>query len=727
MRLISKSLLSFFLIFIILLFYLSIFGIETDKFNNQISNKIKGINNEISVELKKIKLVLDPFALRLNIKTIGSKLKNQNQIIEIENIKTQISLRSLIGDKSSIENMEISTKSVDLRDLISFLRSLRNSPELFFLEKIIKKGFLIADIKLEFDTNGKIKNNYKIDGFIKDAKLSFLRNYKLDNLNLIFGYEKNRLSIKDSSFLLNDLSFKSNEILLKRLKDEFLITGNVYHNKLSFDEKRIKLFINPYFPNLELKKLNFNSNNNFSFKINKKLKIKNLEINSEIKIDELMFVNKFNLKEFFPKVRENFLFSDNKISVNYKNNDLKINGKGNILYQENNDILSYTLIKKNKDLDFNFLLDINDNPFLIDFLNYEKNLKNKTSIKIIGSRNTNNKVHIDTFELKEANNEMYIKKIVFNEKFQIIDLKKLTLDYFDKEMQKNLIELNKENNEYFLEGSSFNANNLINDLLDGKDNPRKFKIDTKISIKLDKIYLDNEYNLSSFSGNIFFKNNKILKANLEGSFSNNEKLKFTINSLNNNKITTLFVDRAEPIIKRYKFVKGFGKGSLDFYSSKELNETKSTLKIYDFKLKELPILTKILTLASLQGIADILTGEGISFDEFEMNFKNKDNLITIEEIYAIGPAISILMEGYVEKNKLISLRGTLVPATTINKFIGSLPVLGKILVGSKTGEGVFGVSFKIKGPPKKLETSVNPIKTLTPRFITRTLEKIKKN
>jgi len=110
-----------------------------------------------------------------------------------------------------------------------------------------------------------------------------------------------------------------------------------------------------------------------------------------------------------------------------------------------------------------------------------------------------------------------------------------------------------------------------------------------------------------------------------------------------------------------------------------------------------------------------------------MNFKNEGTTMTIREIYAIGPAISILMDGYVEKNKLISLRGTLVPATTINKFIGSIPVLGKLLVGTKTGEGVFGVSFKIKGPPKNLETTVNPIKTLTPRFITRTLEKIKKN
>ena len=49
------------------------------------------------------------------------------------------------------------------------------------------------------------------------------------------------------------------------------------------------------------------------------------------------------------------------------------------------------------------------------------------------------------------------------------------------------------------------------------------------------------------------------------------------------------------------------------------------------------------------------------------------------------------------------------------------------MVGKKVGEGVFGVSFKIKGPPKDLETTVNPIKTLTPRFITRTLEKIKKD
>ena len=130
-------------------------------------------------------------------------------------------------------------------------------------------------------------------------------------------------------------------------------------------------------------------------------------------------------------------------------------------------------------------------------------------------------------------------------------------------------------------------------------------------------------------------------------------------------------------------------------------------------------------MASLQGIADLLTGEGIRFTDFEMKFTQSQSLTEIEEIYAIGPAISILMEGYIERKKLTSLRGTLVPATTINRTISSIPILGDILVGKKVGEGVFGVSFKIKGPPKDLKTTVNPIKTLTPRFITRTLEKLK--
>ena len=147
-----------------------------------------------------------------------------------------------------------------------------------------------------------------------------------------------------------------------------------------------------------------------------------------------------------------------------------------------------------------------------------------------------------------------------------------------------------------------------------------------------------------------------------------------------------------------------------------------------FKLNfsKVPALAQLLTLASLQGIADTLSGEGIRFESFEMKSDSAGNVLNIEEAIALGPAVSILFEGYVDKGKIVSLRGTLVPATKLNSIIASIPVIGDILVGKKAGEGVVGVSFKMKGPPKNIKTTVNPIKTLTPRFIVRALEKMKK-
>ena len=214
MNVITKSILIILFIAIILLSYLSIVGIETDRFNNQIYNKIKNINKEIKIDLKKIKLVLDPFKLRLNVKTVGTKLKSQNRIIEIENIKSQISLRSLIDNQFSVENLEISTKSLKINNLISFSRSVTNTPELFVLEKIIKKGYLIADIKIEFDTDGKIKDNYTINGFVKDTKLSLLKKYNIEKLNFIFEYKKDNLNLEDIIFSLNDLNFFSEKVLV---------------------------------------------------------------------------------------------------------------------------------------------------------------------------------------------------------------------------------------------------------------------------------------------------------------------------------------------------------------------------------------------------------------------------------------------------------------------------------------------------------------------------------
>ena len=271
---------------------------------------------------------------------------------------------------------------------------------------------------------------------------------------------------------------------------------------------------------------------------------------------------------------------------------------------------------------------------------------------------------------------------------------------------------------------------MINNTLDNDDESSSIfqKFNSRIDIKIKKTHIDEINYFNDLSGYISFKDNKINDLKLDSVFPNNKKISLTINTNNAMETTTrLVTDYPKPLIKRYNFIKGFEEGYLDFSSIKKDNVSNSVLIIDDFKVQEVPIFAKLLSLASLQGIADILTGEGIRFTDLEMKFSNKKGLTTINEMYAIGPAVSVLMDGYIESEKLVSLRGTLVPATTLNRSIASIPFLGDLLIGDKTGEGVFGVSFKIKGPPKNLSTTVNPIKTLTPRFITRTLEKIKKN
>ena len=82
------------------------------------------------------------------------------------------------------------------------------------------------------------------------------------------------------------------------------------------------------------------------------------------------------------------------------------------------------------------------------------------------------------------------------------------------------------------------------------------------------------------------------------------------------------------------------------------------------------------------------------------------------------------MDGYQDKN-ITSLRGTLIPAKTLNKMISRIPLIGDIVIPKEVGEGLFGISFKMKGPKGKIKTSINPIRTITPRFIQKIIDRNK--
>ena len=807
----KKNLLKYIFVIIsilsLLIVYLSIFGLETDRLNSLIKNKINQFDKNIEVELKKIRLTLNPLNFTVNAKTISPNVFYKKKIIKLEYIQTQISLISLIKNQIVSSKLKISTKSISLEDLIAFARVVSKKSELFILETAIKNGQVVVDVELNFDETGKIKNDYEIKAILKDGKLKLLNNFNFEKINFLLNINNKIFDLKSVNFVKNNSKFSSENIKITKDKKDFFIEGNIKNEDTILNNELLK-FLNIDFQSKGFFNTNFNSNSRFSFSIDKKFKVTNLVLdsniqvneseykipdflnnyleikdstiklknhrikyniannklkidgsgkikiqknfddfkynidlkdkdfilNSQLKVSELKLSSQAYLKKFTPNLNDITTLKDQTIDINFNKKELLVKGKGKIKFSNEFEDIVFRVSKIKNKFDFNAQLNLNETLLKIDFLNFEKNPKLKSQIKILGSYDAKDLLYFKNLSIIDSDNKLIIKNIFLDQDNLIEKLDEANLEFFDNQNRKNNIILKKvKENEYQITGLSFNAEKLIDNLLTSKkDKDSKFfKNDFKLNLDLNEVYLDSVNIINNLKGKLDIKNNEIYAANILGNFDNVNTLKFTIHTNNSGeKITTLFSSRAKPLVNRYKFIKGFedsDEGYLDFYSLKKNGVSNSKLIIDNFKVKEIPVLAKLLALASLQGIADLLTGEGIRFSDFEMNFTNKNKLMTIQELYAIGPAISILIEGYIQEDNIISLRGTLVPATTINRSIASIPLLGDLLIGEKVGEGVFGVSFKVKGPPKKLQTTVNPIKTLTPRFITRTLEKIKKD
>ena len=314
-----------------------------------------------------------------------------------------------------------------------------------------------------------------------------------------------------------------------------------------------------------------------------------------------------------------------------------------------------------------------------------------------------------------------------NKDFEVIDFVNIKVKTLNEKIKNNDFLVSKKKN-IVVKGEIFDAEPLLKSLYKKNNKQllsKNFSSDIKINFNKTLTGTDDDlFNLSMIAS---LKKGKYNKLILKGDFSKNEIVEMSIYQVDQNKQTLQVIsDRARPFIKNFDFIKGFEGGKLEYESISSNQASNSSLSITDFKVSEVPSLAQLLTLASLQGIADTLSGEGIRFESFDMKSNSKGNVINIEDALAMGPAVSILLNGYVDKGNVVSLRGTLVPATKLNSIIASIPVVGEILVGKKTGEGVVGVSFKMKGPPKDIKTTVNPIKTLTPRFIVRAVEKLKK-
>ena len=727
---------------LLILFYLTSFGIKTNNFNNLINDQVKDFDRNLSLELKDVFLKLKLEDMSIKINTDNPKIFSGNKFIELSKIEINLDIIKFFKNENSIKKIEIATNENYIKNVddgaLGFVgldiinkASIENINFNFNIED---QNFVFENINLKYDNIKfvskktiikKLKNIFNAKGDLSSPKtiVNPITITKLFGLNFDFISQDKILLETNNNFSFNidtkrrvkDLKYKSNLIFDKILINKkyqdliFLNDGKIeteYSNKnldIKIDSKYT--FINEEYNSQDDEKyikINIKKNNKSNLKVesllkNKKTKIKSKEISKYFQIDKKILKDqtiifgsdskiKFNidknnkiknlkiksnvnfenlkidyistkLKKRFPNYKNQFFLNSEYLELEYQNSKTQIKAKGQYSFDDKFDDYEINVINENDNYDFESFISLKNNPIVIEEIDYNKNIDSSSTIKLNGNYIKNRDIKIDSAIYSEDKNKIIISNLKLSHDYQIKDIDVLELKYLNNNKKLNNIKVYKSKKNYILSGEHFDGESLIKNLLDGDSNNSFLKVfknlNSEITINLEKFNTGNQSNLSNIVGKLFVKNNIIESGKIDALL--NEKNKFSLylkTNSNNEKTTNLYIDKPEPFIKNYKFIKGFDEGSLS-YDSIEINGlSKSTLKIYDFKVKEVPVLAKLLTLASLQGIADLLTGEGIRFDEFEMDYESRNNLITINEIYAIGPAVSMLMEGYIEKKKI---------------------------------------------------------------------------
>ena len=290
---------SLLLLFIIFLTYLSIYGISTDKFNNLISEKISERDKNLKINLKEIKIFLNTSTFNFELKTNDPKVFFKNKEIKIKSISTGLPLGNILSKKINLEEIRIITHKNKIRNLIKIIRAYKNNPQLFVLNKIIKDGFIEIESKISFKEDGSIKSNYVVDGNIEDLKIELLNNNLIENINLSFLLKEKDYLIYNLSSIYQKVRIKSNQIKIIDNEDSYNFEGDISNQKNKIDLNKLSAVINNDIKNIFKEELTISSNNKFSFKLNKKFKLSDVNVQSKLLLKELNYSNDI-FKQFFP-------------------------------------------------------------------------------------------------------------------------------------------------------------------------------------------------------------------------------------------------------------------------------------------------------------------------------------------------------------------------------------------------------------------------------------------
>jgi hypothetical protein len=722
-KIISNLTLLIIFILIILIIILSTIGVETNKFNNFVSKKINQTNNNINLELKTIKFKFSLKEISLFLETNNPSINYRNAVIPAKNIKVYMDFISFLKKEPKIKKINLTLNQFDIEQLKKMSIILKPSNFTSFVNNKIKKGKINTEIEVYLD-NDNLLDNFIARGSVSNLKAEIFNDINLEKTSFNFFADKTDILIKNFFSETGPIKIIDGDIKLD-FSQEISLESN-FKTNIQYDAKFINYFKSiKYFNNSkDIVNLEASLNNRFFINFDKTYKVKKYNYKSTGVIVKADLDFKKPLQNYFSGKTINKLTlinSEIKTDFSSQKNTTNILGKyslngGNALSFNLENTINKDLLKLKLNADY-------DKSIKLELINYEKSEGSIANIFINLNKQKNN-IILKEVNFTEESNSFFIKNVKFDEN-KFLSLEKISVKT-SKDGKKNNDFTISYGKKISIKGNQIDGSNLPKILNQKTEKNKLLGISKDIEIDFTNIIAPLSKKIKNFKLIGRIEKGKFTKISSKGDFGENNFLDITMkkDKKNKKKYLEIYSDLTAPLLSEYSFFKGLTGGNLLFSSIIDEDNSISKLKIEDFKVKNAPGMVRLLSLADLGGLADLSEGEGISFDILEINMEKTKESLKLNEILAIGPSVSVIMEGY-QNPSVTSLRGTLVPAKTLNKIISKIPVIGNIIIPKEVGEGLFGISFKMKGPPGKVKTTINPIRTLTPRFIQKIIEKNK--
>lgn len=257
---------------------------------------------------------------------------------------------------------------------------------------------------------------------------------------------------------------------------------------------------------------------------------------------------------------------------------------------------------------------------------------------------------------------------------------------------------------------------------------RKSDAQIKVNLFLDEVRLGKENLIRNVNGEMLYHRDTLMWAKLKGKARHNEELislnmvplskdrqQFTLESGDGGHLLEMLgagydLEGGHLVIRGVKTTKEQGKEE----GVSKPWEIVGTISINDFVINKAPLLARLLSAASLQGIVNMFSGRGIHFRTGEADFSLTPENLSLKKVRLISPSLGLVLGGSIDRlHHKVNFIGELIPLYMVNSLLAQIPLVGSWISGGRD-DGIFMTHFTLSGDRQDPDLAINPITTVTP-------------